>query len=299
VEGQEIRAFLTLAEEQHFGRAAQRLHVSTARVSQLIKKLERRVGVPLFERTSRKVALTPVGRQLNDDLRPAFEQIQRAMEQAITAGRGTSGTLNAGFAGAAAGRLVLQAARVFGDRHPDCEVQIREIPGHGCFGPLRTGEIDLMLTCFPVCEPDLRTGPVLIREPRMLAVSSAHPFALRVSASVEDLASDTVLRPSVGTPDYWDEHCVPRQTPDGKIIQRGQVTETFQEMLALIAAGEGIHPVGAQAARYYARPDVSFIPFRDAPPFEWGLVWHAERETSRLRDFSLAACSVSGEYPPE
>jgi DNA-binding transcriptional LysR family regulator len=71
VEEQEIRAFLALAEERHFGRAAQRLHVSTARVSQLIKKLERRIGVSLFERTSRKVVLTPVGQQLDDDLRYA------------------------------------------------------------------------------------------------------------------------------------------------------------------------------------------------------------------------------------
>jgi DNA-binding transcriptional LysR family regulator len=153
-----------------------------------------------------------------------------------------------------------------------------------------------MLTCFPVREPDLRTGPVLMREPRMLAVSSGHPFARRTSASMEDLARDTVLRPSASTPDYWGEHCVPRHTPSGRIIQRGQVAETFQEMLTLIAAGKGIYPVGAQAVRYYARPDISYIPLRDAPPFEWGLAWHAGRETSRLRAFSLTARDVSGEY---
>jgi DNA-binding transcriptional LysR family regulator len=128
VDGQEIRAFLTLAEERHFGRAAQRLGVSTARVSQLIKKLERRVGVPLFERTSRKVALTPVGRQLDVDLRPAFELLQQGVDKAIAAGRGTGGTLNVSFSGAAAGRFVLQVARVFGTCCPGCEVRIREIP---------------------------------------------------------------------------------------------------------------------------------------------------------------------------
>jgi LysR substrate binding domain len=123
----------------------------------------------------------------------------------------------------------------------------------------------------------------------MLAVSSGHPFARCASASVEDLGRDTVLRPSASTPDYWEEHCVPRQTPKGRLIERGQATETFQEMLTLIAAGKGIYPVGAQAALYYARPDVAYIPLRDAPPLEWGLAWCAANETTRLRAFSRAA----------
>ncbi|GAB3874029.1 hypothetical protein GCM10027610_142150 [Dactylosporangium cerinum] len=65
----ELEAFLTLAEELHFGRTAVRLHVSTARISQAIRSLELRVGVRLFERTSRRVSLLPVGQQLLDDLR--------------------------------------------------------------------------------------------------------------------------------------------------------------------------------------------------------------------------------------
>ena len=64
LERHEIEAFLTLAEELHFGRTAERLHVSTARVSQTIRKLERRVGAPLFDRTSRRVELSPAGGQL-------------------------------------------------------------------------------------------------------------------------------------------------------------------------------------------------------------------------------------------
>jgi DNA-binding transcriptional LysR family regulator len=292
MEGQEIRAFLTLAEELHFGRAAQRLHVSTPRVSQLIRKLERRVGVPLFERTSRRVALTPVGQQLRDDLRPGYDQIQQGLEKAAAAGRGTGGMLRVGFAGAAAGQFILAAARVFGTRHPGCEVQIREIQGHGFFPPLRAGEIDLVLACLPVREPGLVVGPVVISEPRMLAVSSGHPFARRASVSLEDLARDTVLRPAASTPGYWDQSCVPQRTPAGRLIQRGQVTETFQEMLTLIGAGKGMYPVGGQAARYYTRPDVAYIPFRDAPPFEWGLVWPAAGETARVRAFAQAALTT-------
>src|ERR671921_1643490 len=80
LERYEVEAFLTLAEELHFGRTAERLHMSTAGVSQAIRKLERRVGVPLFHRTSRQVTLSAVGRQLHDDLRPAWEGVVAEVE---------------------------------------------------------------------------------------------------------------------------------------------------------------------------------------------------------------------------
>ncbi|MGW8882036.1 LysR family transcriptional regulator, partial [Streptomyces mirabilis] len=70
MELRDIEIFLTLAEELHFGRTAARLHVSPARVSQAIKKQERRIGGALFDRTSHHVRLTPLGRQLYDDLLP-------------------------------------------------------------------------------------------------------------------------------------------------------------------------------------------------------------------------------------
>ncbi|UFS93599.1 LysR family transcriptional regulator [Nocardia huaxiensis] len=76
----EIEAFLTLAEELHFRRTSERLGLAQGRVSQTIRKLERRIGVPLFERSSRQVALTPTGRQLHADLAPAYQAVQRAIE---------------------------------------------------------------------------------------------------------------------------------------------------------------------------------------------------------------------------
>src|ERR1700754_2831160 len=117
LERHELDAFVTLAEELHFGRTAQRLRVSTTRVSQTISKRERRVGVPLFNRTSRRVELTAVGRDLYDDVRPAWAQIGAAFQRAVEAGRGVFGTLNVGFVGAAGGQLVLQIAELFQTRH--------------------------------------------------------------------------------------------------------------------------------------------------------------------------------------
>src|SRR5947208_3466743 len=91
VERQEIEVFLALAEELHFGRAGQRLGVTTTRASQVIRALERRVGVPLFERTSRRVTLTPAGRQMYEDLKPAYDLVLAAVTRAVAHGRGVTG----------------------------------------------------------------------------------------------------------------------------------------------------------------------------------------------------------------
>ena len=296
MERRDIEIFLTLAEELHFGRTAERLRISTARVSQTISLLERRFGTTLFERTTRQVALTYVGAQLEADLRPAFEQIERGIQRAISAGRGIRGVLRVGYLGPAAGRLVLEAKVVFGARHPECEVEIREVQNGQGVAPLRMEELDMMLVCFPFHEPDLISGPVLISEARMLAVSATHPFARRASVSLEDLARDKVIyaRPTPGLPEYhWQESRAPLRTPNGKPIERGPAATTFQEMLALAGAGMGILVVGAQTEHYFPRPDVAYIPFRDGPPVEWGFVWSTRGETHRVLAFSKIAHEVS------
>ncbi len=101
VEGNELRALLTLAEECHFAHTADRLGLTPSRVSQLIRKLETRIGAPLFDRTSRRVQLTPVGSQLCQELRPAYDQIVNAKDLA----RRTSQTVSQRHAGHPAPQL--------------------------------------------------------------------------------------------------------------------------------------------------------------------------------------------------
>lgn len=292
MERYEIEAFLTLAEELHFGRTAVRLRVTTARVSQVIGKLERRVGAPLFERTSRSVALTPIGRRLHDDLRPAFERLEAALATAVAAGRGVSGVLRVGFVGAAAGRLLIRATEAFAGQHPDCEVTIGEVQMGEALERLRADELDVLIACLPLSGPDLANGPVLLSEPRMLAVPAGHPFARRGSVSVEDLARTEVLQAPCSLPDHWRAPGSPRLTPAGRAIPVGRSAQTFQEILTLVGAGQGVFPVGAHATRFHARPDVAFVPFHDTPPLDWGPVWRASRANARIRAFADAAAQA-------
>lgn len=289
MERRDIEIFLTLAEELHFGRTAERLHVTTARVSQTIKKLERRVGVPLFRRSSRHVEPTPVGRRLYDDLRPAYDAIDAGIERAVAAGREVRGALRVGFFGPAAGAFVLATAEVFQARHPDCDVLIRESQFGDGLGLLEDGEIDLLLATLPLGGDAIATGAVLLTEPRRLAVSARHPYAERASVTMADLTRARVLRSPNAVPDEWDATVVPARTPDGRPTERGPVFSTTQEMLALVGAGKGSYPLPEEAAAYHPRPDVAYVPIADAPPYEWALAWRADEKTERVRAFGEAA----------
>src|SRR5436305_14849521 len=93
----EIEVFLVLAEELHFGRTAERLRLPQPRVSRLVASLERRAGGALFERTSRRVRLTPLGEQLAGRLRPAYAQLTAALDEARAAARQAVGAVRIGF----------------------------------------------------------------------------------------------------------------------------------------------------------------------------------------------------------
>ena len=296
MEQRDIEIFLVLAEELHFGRTAERLHVSTARVSQTIRKLEQRIGGRLFERTSRQVELTPIGRRLHDDLQPAYQQIQEGIERATGAARGVSDTLRVGFVGAAAGQFVLEVAEAFHAQHPESEVQIRENQFGEGLDVLRSGEIDMLLAVLPIRgerQADLRGGDVLFSEDRLLAVSARHPYTRRASVSLDDVARAKVLLSPPAIPDYWDEMLAPRHGPDGQPFERGPTFATVQEMLALVGAGKGSYPVPEQASQYYVRPDVAYVPIHDAPPFEWRFIWPTAAETHRIRAFDQAAAQLA------
>ncbi|MEV4250647.1 LysR family transcriptional regulator [Streptosporangium canum] len=292
MELRDIEIFLTLAEELHFGRTAERLHVSPARVSQAIKKQERSVGVELFERTSRQVALTPVGQRLRDELAPAYQQIQDAIAKAAGTGRGISGVLRVGFSAAWCGNLVVKAADAFRARHPDCEIQIQEMPLHDRFGPLRRRELDLQLTELPADESDITAGPTVFSEPRALVVPAGHPFAERESVSLEDLAHSPLIT-ITGPPQYWLDLHFPHHTPAGTPIPRGPSTIAWQEVLSLISAGKGVCSTAARAAHYYSRPDLAYVPFRDAPTIDYALLWLTAGQSAKVQAFVQTVLAIA------
>ena len=127
---------------------------------------------------------------------------------------------------------------------------------------------------------------MLFRERCFLAVSARHRLADRDSVALADVGLESVLSNPPQIRDYCAETLAPRLPPTARPTRRGPVYATVQEMLALIGAGNGVFPFPEQATSYYQRPDVVFVPIRDAPPFEWVFLWRRGKGTARVRAFA-------------
>ncbi|MFD6297657.1 LysR family transcriptional regulator [Streptomyces sp. NPDC060235] len=287
----EIETFLALAEELHFGRTAERLLITTGRVSQVIKKIERQVGGTLFERNSRSVRLTSIGRRLADDLVPLVAAMDEALRRAQDASRGVSGELRVAFLGEWTAPALLRAVALFGERHPDCRVDVREVQLANSRASLVDGSIDLLLASYPF--DGMACGPALLRERRVLAVAAGHPLAGEKGVSVEVLAEYPVVQYPQVTSAGFKRDRTPDRTPSGRPVPKGPVGESFSEMLTLVAMGRGVLPVGDHSRQYYPRPDVAYVPLLDAPPIERGLIWSEANTTERLRAFVRAATDAT------
>ncbi|MGW3368117.1 LysR family transcriptional regulator [Streptosporangium canum] len=291
LERHEIETFLTLAEELHFGRTAERLRVTTGRISHVVKKLERRIGAPLFDRTSRVVRLTPIGQRLADDLAPLAAQMDEAVRRAVDAGRGVTGQLRVAFLGEWTAPILLKAVSLFAERHPDCEVDVHEVQLSNSRSSLLDGSIDLLIASYPF--DGMACGPTLLTEERLLAVAAEHPLAREESVSLDVLAEHPVVQYPPVTSAAFKRDRTPEHTPSGRPVPKGPTGNTFSEMLSLVAMGKGVLPVGEHSRRYYPRPDVAYVPIRDAPPIERGLVWLETNTTARVREFVRAATDAN------
>ncbi|MEC3953986.1 LysR family transcriptional regulator [Nocardia sp. CDC153] len=283
MEMRDIEIFITLAEELHFGRTAEKLQVTPARVSQAIKKQERRVQATLFERTSRSVALTPIGRQLYEDLKQAQSLIDSGLTRARAASRSVQGSLRIAVM-SILGLYLNPVIEAFNDRYPDCTVELVDFPHSEPFTALRAQAVDLGLIWLPVREPDLTVGPVVMTEGRVLATPTTSDLARRTTMTMEDLA-DCVFPELGNVPGYWAESMLPATTPSGRPIARGPEAASFFEILPLIMSGTVVSTMNAHVAWTYTPPNITYVPIVDAPPTEWALVWLSAAESAAIRAF--------------
>ena len=282
MERDELECFLILAEELHFGRTAVRMRLSRARVSQLIQRLERRLGAPLFERTSRTVALTELGERFREDVEPHHRAIEQAVARTAAAARGIGGTLRIGFANSLTGEIAMKAVDDLRGSYPELAVEICEMSFTDPFTQLRDRYYDVQFMELPVREDDLAKGPTLLTEGRMLAVGADHPLAARPWLTMENLAETTLLEVDGPIPDYRRETQAPRRTPNGQPIGTGPGVTSLQEALMLVAAGKGAMLTGAHTAAYQPRPGVVYVQIVDAPPVRYGLAWRAGENTAAV-----------------
>jgi DNA-binding transcriptional LysR family regulator len=285
VELREIRVFLTLAEELHFRRAAERLGLTPSRVSQTLRALEARVGGPLFHRTSRRVRLTAVGERFLRDIAPGYERMHEAFVAAQEAATGVAGTLRLGmYTPVNGGPHLREIVRAFEARYPQSSVHVIDTGLQRDQADwLRRGDVDLLAMRLPFSHPDVTIGPILSREQRVLIVADDHPLADRPSVSFEDLADYTVPDISALPRELMDAFIPPR-TPAGRRLRRVEL-HTLPEAISRAATGEIVHPTVPSFLDHYRSPGVTAVPIRGMPASETALVWLRSNRSVKIEAF--------------
>jgi DNA-binding transcriptional LysR family regulator len=283
-----VRVFLTLAEELHFGRTAERLQVTPSRVSQSLRGLEHKLGAQLVHRTSRRVQLTRFGERFLADVRPAYDQLTGVLERTNVAARSLEGTLRFGLlSGPAGGAHLVEIIGAFEALHPECKVDVVQMSWDDPFRPVREDDVELMASWIPLKQPDLVVGPILTRQPRVLAVARDHPLAQRDSVGLEELADYRVARIE-GWPKELNEAVVPFRAPSGRPIPGApfRVGESaFLDLSVRIARREFVFATVASAVPHMGDLDLAFVPMTGMPQLRSALVWRRPARDPKLREF--------------
>lgn len=297
IELRELRVFLTLAEELHFGRTAERLRLTPSRVSQSLRGLEDKLGAQLVHRTSRRVQLTSFGEEFLAEIGPVHGQLTGVLERTHAAARSLEGTLRLGlFSGPAAGPHLVEIVDAFGALHPECEVEIVQLTWDDPLAPLRQGTVDLMACWLPLDQPELVVGPVLTRQERVVAMARDHPLAERTDVSFEELADHAIPRFD-GWPRELRETFFPTETPGGRPITGVRIPvgeRNFLELGHRIARGELVFPTVASAAPLMGmgQYDLVDVPISGLAPARSALVWRRGARDPKLREFIRIARDV-------
>jgi LysR family transcriptional regulator, benzoate and cis,cis-muconate-responsive activator of ben and cat genes len=256
VELRQLRYFVAVAEELHFGRAAQRLRIAQPALSRQIQALEKELLVQLLFRNRRRVQITPAGQVLLDRARLILTRSEEAVLAAQRASGGVSGSLNLGFVGSATYDVLPGVLRAFRQAAPHVELTLSEMTVHAQLEALTEKRIDIGLLRLPVKTEGLifRT---ISREPLYVALPGSHRLARLPALRLQSLAEEPfVLYPDHPRPS-WTEFVIGLCQQAGfhpVVVQR---TVEIQTTLSLVAAGIGVSIV-PQCIGNLMRQDVAF-----------------------------------------
>ncbi len=200
-----LRYFVAVAEELHFGRAAERIHIAQPPLSQQIRQLEEELGVKLFHRTKRRVQLTHAGEIFMEEALQILAHSEKAIRLARRADRGEIGRLVVGFVGSMTYRFLPSALRSFRDQFPDVELVLRELTSDQQIKALRDRTIDVGFLRQPI-KDDALNVETIFREPLILALALDHVLANRAHISLDMLANEPFVMVSrKESPTFYDQ----------------------------------------------------------------------------------------------
>lgn len=296
VELREIRVFLAIADELHFGRAAERLGITQSRASQSLRELELKLGTTLVERSSRHVALTPAGDRFRREIEPLHEQLCEVLVRATASAGELGASLRLGLLTAlSGGPRLLEIIGEFERRHPTCAIEVKEVALANRLESLRGGEVDLLVTRLPFTHGDVEIGPTLFSEPRVLAVAADHPLSGREQVTTEDIADFEIIDVEGLMPPELVQEFMPTSSRSGRPMKRRKLEHAeISELLTLIARGRIVHATVPSSMEHFAHPGIRSVPIADLPEWASALTWLRPTDNAAVRAFVAAAEEMLG-----
>ncbi|MGN5631522.1 LysR family transcriptional regulator [Streptomyces sp. AC154] len=278
-----LSAFVAVAEELHFGRAAKRLQMAQPPLSQQIRQLEKELGVQLFERNTRSVRLTGAGESFLQPVRTVLDGLDVAVRAAKAAGRGEYGRVSIGFAGASSHETLPRLTRAVRAAHPGIELVMRgQTYANVALARVADGSLDLGFVRLPVTQPGV-AHRVIDQEELVCALPSDHPLAARDSVSIEALAGEPFVSFPANTGSTVRDAMVGACEAAGfnpRVVQEAPDSYTI---MALVAAGVGV-TLTVTSVQHIQQNGLVYRPLA-GPPIrrQAALAWRAENPSAALR----------------
>lgn len=287
----QLQIVLVLADELHFGRTAERLHVSQARVSKDVAAVERRIGGALFHRTSRRVALTALGRRFVEDVGPAYRGLLDSLDQLAW----VDPEIRVGFVPTTGTTVLSRLMRAFDGRHPEFKVQVSEVGYQRAFASLDEATIDVLVWWRIDPARGVKVGPAIDTQARVAVMSTEHPLAGRDHISVGEVE---LWARATNVPRAIVSALLPDIAPDGSPIRKRPVEiTTMGEYVDFLLRTGAAHATVASFTEYVNRKDLVSIPIVDLPPLDLVLFWRASRENDAIRALAQVAVELNSREP--
>jgi DNA-binding transcriptional LysR family regulator len=291
-----LRYFLMVAETLHFGRAAERLHIGQQPLSFQIKQLEDELGVVLFKRTTRSVALTAAGEALLADVQAGLDRIDRGVDAAQRIARGETGTLHVGYTSTTLYSVMPPIVRTFREQFPEVEIVLRELHSPTLEQLILEGEIDVgIVVSDDTWMPGIAYEPIY-QEPVAVALPRDHHLARQATIALSDLADEPFVMYSRRVKRQAFDAVIALCHVSGFSPRIVQEAASEPAVIGLVAAGMGVALVGSSLSSVRA-DEVAYRPLDDPPlVVQVSVVWKQEQEMPLVQKLRPIAQEVAERY---
>lgn len=265
-----LRYFVAVAEERHFGRAAQRVRIAQPPLSRQIRALEDELGVAVFDRSRRRVELTAAGMTLLEHARRVFEAVDLADRETRRAARGELGRISIGYPSSLAYSGLAELLRAFRTEFPTVEVALRELPPQRQIELLKDGRLDVGFIRAPLEELGL-ASLLVRREPLVIVLPANHVLAAKKDISLRALAGEPFVSFPRSRGAAFFDHLM-RLCSDAGFTPRIVQEAPQLDLVSLVSAGFGVAIVPT-SVRHVRRAGVVYRPIVGAPKIELRMAW--------------------------